>query len=373
MAQFFHHLIIRKYTLGLLDTFNNLQVQRTMSDGSLSYKTVPITFGTRDKAFTMTQMDIEQWKNNNYNVLPRMSLAWTSMNKEQKRDTNKLHTINKNVNGKVLTFQYNAVAFTFNFELSIATRGMNELTMLIEQIAPHFNPTYNLRILELDIQEEPSTVPVHLNNIELDINNNIGQDDDIRILGAVVHLEVRGNLYQPFTDSNMIENVRLYFNSWDPTMSIADTNRSIKYEFDVDANTHIMKQGTLFKTDWVESGTIGKNPPSNWYLIAQDGTVMFNQQGIPILSPGSLWIDGPENVDHNTNQTYKVMFIDVDNETGFTYIWNVLGGNASIIQNNKNPVSITFNGIGDVVLLQCQVMDAQGNISNYTTKSINIV
>jgi hypothetical protein len=372
MSSFYSHNIIKKYTTGLLDTFNNLTVERTMSNNTKSYITVPITYGSRDKAFVMSQMDIEQFLTNNYNVLPRMALSLTSINKRSKNDTNKLQTINKInrvVGDKTITFQYNAVAYNFNYELAIAARSMIELSMILEQILPHFNPTHNLRIMELDIQEEPTTIPVGIVSTELDVQTNIHQDDDIRIAGATIMLELRGNVYQPFTDAAMIDNVRLYFNTWNDT-TIADTKRNIKYEFDVDNTTNNMIPSTLFKTDWVEANNVGKNAPGNWYLIAQDGTAILNQEGIPVLSPNTMFISGNNTMEISSTSQYKINFMDVDDETGFIYLWNILSGNAIISQNNVNPVTITSSANAGVILLQAQVVDKDGNASAYTTKNI---
>jgi hypothetical protein len=369
MTNFYSHNTIRKYTIGLLDTFNDLKIERNMKDNTITYPVVPITYGSKDKAFVMSAMDIENWKTNNYNVLPRMALSLITMNKRQANDTNKLHKINKTINGKNISFQYNAVSYTFSYELAIATRSMTELSTILEQILPHFNPTYNLRIKELDIQDDYTSVPVSLMSVDIDTPNNIGQDEDIRICSAIVMLDVRGNIYQPFTDASVIQNVRLYLSQFTNDQEPTESLRSIKYEFDINPNTQMMDQSTLFKTDWNTNNTIAKNAPDNWYLISQDGTQILNQHNTPVLGPGTLFISGLDTININILSQYIINFVDVDDEQGFTYIWNILSGNATIIQNNINPVSIITNTTG-VILLQAQVMDNEGNLSNYTTKTI---
>ncbi len=333
MAGYFHHNTIRKYTLGLLDTFNNLQVERTLTNDK-GYVNVPITFGSKDKAFVMTETDVEQWKTGNYNVLPRMSLSLLTINKDQKRDLNKLHTINKTVNGKTLTFQYNAVSYVFTYELAIATRSMTELTMLLEQILPHFNPTYNLLIKEMDIQEEPTLVPVSLMSTDIDLPTNTSQDD-IRICSAMLILDVRGNVYQPFTDTDMIESVRMYMN-----MNTDEEQRSIKYEFDVDDTN------TLKVTDYDNMGTVNSNPP-----------VLSEIQGLTNILQGT----------HN----YTAIFTDVDDEKDFIYLWNILPssvGTATVTNSNPTILNALTSGSLD---LMCQVVDRSGNISNSLV--INII
>lgn len=349
MANFFAHNTIRKYTLGLLDTFNDIQVERTLADTSKQYITVPITYGSRDKAFVFSEMDVENFQKNNYNVLPRMALSLLTLNKDQKRDTNKFNKINKTINGNIVTFQYNAVSYTFTYELAIATRSMTELAMILEQILPHFNPTYNLRVKELDLQEDDTTVPVSLMSVDLDAPNNIGQDDDIRICSGTIMLDVRGSIYQPFTDASVIENVRLYLNTWDANNTISEERRSIKYEFDVANNVFVPNSGST--VDFENNDTVAKNAP----VV----TIINGPISVPVL----------------TQSAYTVVFTDVDDEDTFTYIWNIISdgvGSATIISNNQNPITINALVVGTVTL-QVQVMDRDNNISNIVTKLITIV
>lgn len=347
MAEFYAHNTIRKYTLGLLDTFNDIQVERAMSNNSKSYVTVPITYGSRDKAFTLSNMELEQWYNNNYNILPRMALSLITLNKNLQKDTNKLHKINKTINGKNITFQYNAVSYTFSYELAVATRSMTELTMILEQILPAFNPTYNLLIREMDIMTEPTTVPVLLTSVDIDTPTNLGQDDDIRICGAIIMLDVKGNVYQPFTDSAMIENVRLYLNSWDPTVSIEDERRSIKYEFDVVDG--IQDKTTVSRVDFENIDMVAKNTP----VI----------EGISGLT--SIMVDDIE--------SYEVIFSDTDDEDYFVFVWNILPsstGTANLIV-NKNIVTVEAILAGTIEL-SCQIADRDNNISNLFIKNLII-
>lgn len=369
---FFAHQSIRKYTLALLDEFNDIYIERIDKNNNKNYVNVPISFGSKDKAFVLNQKEINQWLQGNYNVLPRMSLSLLTMTRDMKRDTNRLHTINKTKDGQNFTFQYNAVSFSFTFELAIATRSMTELAVILEQVLPSFNPSIRLVVKEIELHEEPTSIPVNLVSVDLDLPNNITSDDDIRIVGATIMMELKGNIYQPFKDSEIIKQVRLYFNPYIEESDIEERRRSIKYEFGVDENTHMMEDGTLFKMDFDQENTVGKNAPNYWYLLDNEGNPVLNEQGIPVLADGVINIEGIDSAPTASSANYKLNFIDVDDEDGFTYIWNVISGNATIVANNKNPVSIYF-GEPSTVVLQAQVIDRQGNISNFTTKSITVV
>ena len=341
--EFFSHQSIRKYTLALLDTFNDIQIERMGKNNTPFYVPVPISFGSKDKAFVLSTKELEQWQQGNYNILPRMSLSLLTMNKENKRDTNRLHTINKVVDGKTINFQYNAVSYIFTYELAIATRGMNELSMILEQILPYFNPSVRLTVKEIEMHENPTSIPVNLLSVDLDLPNNIGSEDDIRIVGATLMLELKGNLYQPFRGEGVIEMVRLYFNAWE-NETIQDTAKSIKYEFSVDSDTHLMIPSTLEKTDFDQLDTVGKNPP-----------VISN-------------IEGSTSINVGEQTQYKVIFSDPDDEDFFRYIWNVLSGEA-MISGTKDVIALTATQAGSITI-QVQIVDKWGNISNFKTLSI---
>lgn len=343
--EFFSHQSIRKYTLGLLDTFNDIYLERIDRAGIKNYINVPISFGSKDKAFVLNQKELEQWYQGNYNVLPRMSLSLLTMNKDSKRDTSRLHTINAKKDGQNYTFQYNAVSYTFTYELAIATRSMSELTNVLEQILPSFNPSVRLVIKEMELHEEPTSIPVNLLSVDLDLPNNIGSEDDIRIVGATIMLELKGNIYQPFKDADIIKYVRLYYNAWDPANTIAEEKRSIKYEFSVDEETHMQMPETVVRTDFNQLEIEGLNPP-----------VVSSILGDAVVSVG-------------TSYSYKMLFSDVDDEKGFVFVWNIISGSATIFQNNINPISLLPMVAGDITI-QGQVIDRQGNASNFIILNI---
>jgi hypothetical protein len=86
-------------------------------------------------------------------------------------------------------------------------RTMSDITMIVEQILPLFRPTMNIRIKELDYFEETTSVPIELGGITYEYPIDTGTDDDVRIITADIDLVLRGNLYLPIKDANVIEHV----------------------------------------------------------------------------------------------------------------------------------------------------------------------
>jgi len=212
--QYFNHNSIKNYTIALLDMFNDIHIPRYNSKGErIKDINVPIKFGNRDKAYILSEHDLENLHNGNVNTLPRMVLAFNGMSKAPQRDTNKLHKINKRkVNGDpsslMYEYHYNAVAYDFTFTIYLATRTFTDATIIIEQIAPMFRPDITLKIQELDIQETPTSVPVQLGDFGIELPEDMGEEE-IRIIEVDFPLTLKGNLYLPIKDAEIIKEIEV--------------------------------------------------------------------------------------------------------------------------------------------------------------------
>jgi hypothetical protein len=203
---YFFHSSIKNYTIALLDLFNDIRVPRYASDGTrISDATVPIKFGNRDKAYVLSDHDIENINNGNVNFLPRMIIQFDSLTKAGNRDTNKNHKIykkakNSDIDTLLYEYHYNAVAYDFYFTLHIATRTFSDATIIIEQIAPMFRPDISVKIFELDLQEEPTTVPIRLGDFDVTLPEL--DPDEIRIIEV---LEPMLNQHKLVIDKDTLE------------------------------------------------------------------------------------------------------------------------------------------------------------------------
>jgi hypothetical protein len=240
--QYFHHSSIKNYTIALLDLFNDIHVPRFKNNGDLlSDITVPIKFGNRDKAYMLSEHDLENLHNGNVNILPRMVLQFDGMAKAPDRDTNKLSKINKRKIGMdpadlMYEYHYNAVAYDFNYTILIATRTFTDATIIVEQIAPMFRPDLTLKIQELDIQEKPTSVPVLIEDFTFTLPEDMSEED-IRIIEVEFPVRLKGNLYLPITDAGVIKEIEI-------NMDIIESRRTAlteKYELDFETNVNASK------------------------------------------------------------------------------------------------------------------------------------
>jgi hypothetical protein len=186
-----------------------MHIVRFHDDGTIDRDvTVPITFASKQKAFELTADDFSKYREQKYNVIPRISLSFDGLSKSAEKETNKLNkTMKFNEDGKTLTYTYNSVSYNFDYTISILSDSFTELTMLLEQIIPMFNPTYSIKIKEMDFQTEYRSVPLRLNDVSVDLDMDLGMDDDIRFVNATLSLSIDANLYPPIKDGKIINHV----------------------------------------------------------------------------------------------------------------------------------------------------------------------
>lgn len=209
-----HFNTIRKYTLALLTTFNNLKVEYKLEDGTYDTKTVPLKYASVEKSKLLGDIDTQELLNGNYNVLPRASLAMSTMTKFEQRSTNKF-VKNNNIETSDTTrqFTYNPVPYEITFELTILCRGMNEASMIVEQIVTKFNPNYSIRINEVPGQSEPSTIPISL--LDVAIEQSEYEDISTNLVTISVGLSVKANFYPPIQTVSKVNEMKMYVNIWE--------------------------------------------------------------------------------------------------------------------------------------------------------------
>lgn len=216
---FFHFNTLRKYTASLLNLFNSLEIQTLKSNGKYEYTHIPIQYANREKFDIYTQLSYNQIFTGNTQVLPRAILTFNGMAPAIERARNKFFKIYRKVKvidgvPQKLNFQYNSVPYNFEFQVLVQCRGMNEASMVIEQVTSFFNPTYCLRIKEIDLPDFGET------SIILDLTStNIEQAEidefSSNIVTITFDLNLRGNIYPAIKEQETIKTIQLFLSSVD--------------------------------------------------------------------------------------------------------------------------------------------------------------
>lgn len=325
---FYHHNTIRTYTGALLNLFNDLEVQYKNSAGEVTSRNIPIRFATKEKSKILDEYTTEQLTSGNYNVLPKANLAWSSMIKSDQRATNKNVKINTKANENNFEFLYNSVPYEFTYELNIMCRGMNEATMIIEQIACKFNPIINIDIYDATNLDEPTRVPVQL----LDIGAEASEYEELssNIINVSVGLSIKGNIYPPIKSIERIKEFKMFL------------NESKEDDFSP------YKKKTVFNYDIIDSDV-------------QNEKIFIPE--IMDTFPRIIEIVG-SNVHVGINNINCIWEDDDSTIREVSFEWFVLTANASII-GDKDTAILTVTTSGEIEVL-CKITDENGNYNSKT-------
>jgi len=342
---FFHNETLRKYTLALLSTFNNIEVQYKKSTGDLFSSFVPIKFSSREKATILGDHETSQILSGNYNVLPRASLVFESMLRDSVRGQNKSNKISKVIDGETISFSYNAIPYDYNYSVVIQSRGMNEASMIVEGILSKFNPTYSVRLNEYPLFDEPSTIILNL--LDVSFEQEEYSEISTNLVTITISLVLKGHVFGPIQDQALIKKFNILTNYWGGNFQ--EENEFTRYSL----------------SEWYTN--------TNQELVSQDLTLFYNtdgqkQQFKPIIN--DIIVQGTLNVGNTISLTAD--FINIDNiEKENIFVWLILNGTGTVTTGSKS-VSYT-SSIPGTTTVQLIITDVHGNQSLPFTKTITLV
>ena len=202
----FHHNTIRRYTLALLDFFNDVEIQYKDSNGALVTKKIPIQYRNKEK-YEMMDKSFQQEISGNMEVLPRGTLNLTQMSRSSDRNTSKYNKFSKFKGDDIIQTMYNPVPYDFMYDMSFICRGMNEACQIIEEIAPKFNPNIAIDVYDSELQDEPTRIPVQLSDINQEF---LGLDElSTNVIRVSCILQVNGWLFQPIKEFSKVKEYKI--------------------------------------------------------------------------------------------------------------------------------------------------------------------
>ena len=228
----YHHKTIRKHVVALLDFFNDLEVEYTKSDSSISIKKIPIVYSSREKNKIFDKVTLEQFNSGNYNFLPRASLSLNDLTKAEQRITNKNNKINLYKTEQEFQYSLNSVPYEFTYELFIQCRGMNETTQIIEQIGAKFHSNVHIDVWEANNLNEATRIPIKLINIGLEDEEYNELSSNLFNLSCT--FSITGNLYQPIKTIPRIQEFIIKMNEIDE--QYYTTKETLNWDVDENGN-----------------------------------------------------------------------------------------------------------------------------------------
>ena len=166
LGSYFYNETIRKTVIAFGTLFNNIKIKKFANDGkAISQIKVPIAYGPMQRFLAR----IEQQANFDDNVaisLPRISFEITSYAYDPSRKSSPITKFTGKGSDKTKHKKiFLPVPYEIGFRLSFATKQQDDALQIVEQILPHFQPSYNVTVNMLEGVEEKRDIPFTLANV----------------------------------------------------------------------------------------------------------------------------------------------------------------------------------------------------------------
>mgnify|MGYP003670575774 FL=1 len=182
IANYFYNSTIRKYVALFGTYFNQLEVRRTSTDGTLNQRQiVPISYGPYQKILARLDQDPTLQGGATQDAfgkptagqpfamtLPRMAFELTSFTYDAERKvapTRKLRKKTVDVDNGGRRFVYSGTPYNMGFSLYIMAKYNEDAIKLVEQILPFFNPDHTSTVKLID-GLEPMDIPLILADVQ---------------------------------------------------------------------------------------------------------------------------------------------------------------------------------------------------------------
>lgn len=227
MEQYYYPRTIKMVTTALLDMFNDIVIRKfesseiftsaVMPQPYVDEYNVPLMFGPIEKA-QMERLaghyydsDGNEQGERFYMTLPRMALMWNGIQYDPKR----AYGVNEwrywfedtlgiqGVDAQNAFADYQPSPYNMNYSLHIRANKLDNLSQILENILPYFNPKLFLRVKEFSFLNVERDLPVSMDIITPEFVEDQGKTDE-RYVNATLNLTVEAWQYRPWTTSKII-------------------------------------------------------------------------------------------------------------------------------------------------------------------------
>ena len=209
----FYHQTIRKYVAVFGTLFNDINIERKNSSGTVVEKLkVPLAYGPKQKWLLAVQ-DTTADRKVVATRTPRMGFAMTGVSYDTAR---KLNTIGRNVAANTsasttnMTTMYNPVPYNFDFELFILVKNAEDGTQILEQILPYFTPEFTVTVNTIPDMNIKADVPIVLNSSSV-ADEYEGDLSARRTITWTLSFVLKGQIYPNLTSGEVIKTIEVNF------------------------------------------------------------------------------------------------------------------------------------------------------------------
>ena len=168
-GRYFYNESMRRMTIAFGQIFNNIQIKRKDSTGTVVQTIrVPLAYAPKEKFLVRLDQQPSLDEREFSITLPRMGFEITGIQYDGSRKLTRIQkykTVKTGADGKILNYNYTPVPYNISYNLYSFTATAEGGLQIIEQILPFFQPDYTVTINaipELDIKRD---VPIILNDV----------------------------------------------------------------------------------------------------------------------------------------------------------------------------------------------------------------
>ena len=275
----FYHSTIRKYVAVFGTLFNDINIERKNSSGTVVERLkVPLAYGPKQKWLLAVQ-DTTADRKVVATRTPRMGFAMTGVSYDSVR---KLNTIGRNVAANTsstttnMTTMYNPVPYNFDFELFILVKNAEDGTQILEQILPYFTPEFTVTVNTIPDMNIKADVPIVLNSSSV-ADEYEGDLSTRRTITWTLSFVLKGFIYPNITAGQVIKTIEVNFRIPGGDKEIELPEFIIYEDSTPDTRNYILLDGTnVVVFIFLESGTA--DTTSDLRLLLEDGNFVLNEE-----------------------------------------------------------------------------------------------
>lgn len=218
--------MIKKYIVAFHHLFDDVHVlRRDKSDTIIKDITVPCSYVAKSKLFYLLQRK-DDVNGRISTTLPRMSFLITGVSPDVARKEPQTNEISIAFDGETESFMYAPVPYNFNIQFSVWAEYQDDLMQILEQVGTFFKPDFTFFVEEIPELQIRRNISIVLNAMNLDIANEFSDELD-RVVMADIDFTLKGYLYPPISDENIIKIINVRFTDFnDRCLDLANINHT---------------------------------------------------------------------------------------------------------------------------------------------------
>jgi len=212
----FYHNSVRKLVSAFGTLFNEIDVKRYNSDGSVKETVrVPLGYGPKEKFLVRLRQASSIDDGVKVRVTaPRLAFELTGFNYDTSRKRNTLSkriATGASAGGSHIRRNFAEVPYNFEFSLSVFVRHMDDGLQIVEQILPYFTPEFIVTMNNTDLDKSVD-VPIVLSSVTNTAEYDGGLETG-RLITFDLNFTAKSYVYGPIKEAKIIsQTITTFFN-----------------------------------------------------------------------------------------------------------------------------------------------------------------